>query len=125
MINIRKPSDVCAVWNQEIGSSEEQFIVVLMNEENNMEKKISVTQGIKEYVLIEIDKIIECCCILGATSIAISHNHPSGNLLPSDDDIDLTNIIIKKCKEADINFFDHVIVTSEGNYLSMRNIGIF
>jgi DNA repair protein RadC len=51
-----------------------------------------------------------------ATSIVISHNHPSGNLKPSQADEQLTQKIKQAGQLLDIKLLDHVIVTSEGNY---------
>lgn len=52
----------------------------------------------------------------GASSIILSHNHPSGNLKPSQADIALTQKIIKAGSFLDIAVLDHIIITSEGYY---------
>ncbi len=53
---------------------------------------------------------------LGATSIVLCHNHPSGNLIPSNADIQLTEKIIKGGKMLDIKVLDHVIIAGQGYY---------
>ena len=58
-----------------------------------------------------------------ATSIILVHNHPSGNLKPSQSDIDLTNKIKQAGKLLDIITFDHVIVSHEG-YFSFADEGM-
>jgi DNA repair protein RadC len=51
-----------------------------------------------------------------ACAIVISHNHPSGNLKPSQQDEQLTQKINQAGKFLDIKLLDHIIVTSEGYY---------
>jgi DNA repair protein RadC len=52
----------------------------------------------------------------GATGIILSHNHPSGNLFPSDADDKLTKQIFEASKIMEIQLLDHLIITSEGYY---------
>lgn len=120
MRNIQKSSDVSDAWFERICFSEEQFMVQILDDRNNAVINILLSQGTKNKVLVELDKIIKCCFILGAKTIVISHNHPSGNLSPSVDDAFLTTFIIKKCREAKISLFDHVVVTSDGQALSLK-----
>jgi len=52
----------------------------------------------------------------GAHNIVLSHNHPSGNLKPSDSDKAITLKIKQGCKLLDMELLDHIIVTSKGYY---------
>ena len=52
----------------------------------------------------------------GATGVLLAHNHPSGNLTPSQADIDLTRKIKEGGKLLEIQLLDHLIITSEGYY---------
>lgn len=58
-----------------------------------------------------------------ATSIILAHNHPSGNLQPSQSDIDLTNKLKAAGKLLDIEVLDHIIL-AEDTYLSFADEGI-
>ena len=51
-----------------------------------------------------------------AQSIIVSHNHPSGNLMPSEQDKRLTLRLVEIGKALDLPVLDHVIVTEEGYY---------
>ena len=51
-----------------------------------------------------------------AAAIVAGHNHPSGNINPSQDDLRITKKIKLVCENMEISFLDHVIVTSEGYY---------
>lgn len=62
---------------------------------------------------------LNCC----ASSIILSHNHPSGNLKPSQADIDLTKKFVSAGKVLDITILDHVIVSAD-SYSSFRDEGL-
>ena len=51
-----------------------------------------------------------------ALSIVLTHNHPSGKLLASDSDIELTQKVKLAAKQLDIHLLDHVIITENGYY---------
>ncbi len=60
-----------------------------------------------------------------ACGIIISHNHPSGNLIPSEADRTLTDKVKKACDLMDIKLYNHIIVSPyEGEYFSFANHGI-
>jgi DNA repair protein RadC len=59
----------------------------------------------------------------GATSLVLSHNHPSGALTPSRQDEELTQKIIGAAKYFDIKVLDHIIITEE-EYYSFADEGI-
>jgi DNA repair protein RadC len=54
--------------------------------------------------------------LVGASGLILAHNHPSGNLTPSQADIELTKKIKAGGKLLEIQVLDHVILTSEGYY---------
>lgn len=58
-----------------------------------------------------------------ATSVVMSHNHPSGDPEPSADDLAITNQIAMAMCSIDVNFFEHMIVV-DGSYFSMVDQGI-
>lgn len=57
-----------------------------------------------------------------AHSIILSHNHPSGSLTPSDEDINMTKRLVKCGNIIGIQMLDHIIITSEG-FLSLKEYG--
>ena len=58
-----------------------------------------------------------------ATNIIISHNHPSGNMLPSIQDDELTRRIVDAGKILDISLLDHIIVSPQFDYFSYADDG--
>ncbi len=73
---------------------------------------------------VDIRKIVEIAIKKGASSIAIAHNHPSGDPTPSFEDIRFTRRISDSCKPIDLNFIDHIIVGKKACF-SFRRDGRF
>ena len=61
---------------------------------------------------------------VGASSIILAHNHPSGDPNPSRSDIDMTRQIMKAAEAVGIKIHDHIVVGKEGRIASMRNMGL-
>ncbi|WP_439487218.1 JAB domain-containing protein [Algoriphagus sp.] len=62
-------------------------------------------------------KLVFATALKGAAqSLVISHNHPSGNLLPSEQDKRLTQRLVELGKALDLPVLDHIIVTVDGYY---------
>ena len=59
---------------------------------------------------VDIRKIIEIAIKKGASSIAIAHNHPSGDPSPSFEDVRFTRKLSEACKPISLNFIEHIIV---------------
>ena len=73
---------------------------------------------------VDIRKIIEISIKLGASNIAIAHNHPSGNPRPSFDDIRFTRRLSEACKPINLNFIEHIIIGKNESF-SFRRDGHF
>jgi len=102
----------------------ESFIVVFLNGNNCVMATEEVFQGTLTSSAVYPREVIRKALKNHAASLIISHNHPSGNLKPSQDDITITNKLREACKTMDITVHDHVIVTANG-YYSFADNGIF
>lgn len=101
----------------------EQFKILLLNRANKVLGIYEVSSGGIAGTVAD-PKLIFSAALKGcASSIILSHNHPSGNLKPSQADISLTQKLITAGSFLDIAVLDHVIVTSEG-YLSFADEGL-
>lgn len=94
----------------------EEFWVLYLNRGNRILGKERISSGGLSSTTVEVKFIIKNALNRLATSIILVHNHPSGNLKPSQSDIDLTNKIKQAGKLLDITTFDHIIVSHEGYY---------
>jgi len=103
---------------------QEEFKVLYLNRAN---KVIGVYQGFKGGIIgVVVDTRIIFSIALKclAVTIIVAHNHPSGNLNPSEEDIDLTRKLKSAGKFLDINVLDHLILTPQGEYLSFADEGM-
>lgn len=66
--------------------------------------------------LIDVRVVIQYALLCNATSILVSHNHPSGNMFPSDADRNFTKKLRDACDIMDMTLTDHIIVTNDGYY---------
>ena len=101
----------------------EEFWVLLLNRANRLIKKEQISSGGVSGTVADPKIIFKAALDQYASSIILVHNHPSGNLKPSQADIKLTN----KMKEAgsllEIPVLDHIIFGDEG-YLSFADEGM-
>lgn len=101
----------------------EEFWALFLNQNNKVIHIAQLTQGGINQSLVDIRIVFKTALEHFATGIIISHNHPSGNLKPSSEDINIT----KKIKEAgdvmNVQLLDHLIVT-QNSYLSFADEGL-
>ena len=122
MINdvIREASDSANVFKKFIGRDKiqtQEFFAVMYMAQNNKVLGVYVhSMGAMTATQADIRLILGGALRIGAVSMIISHNHPSGNLIPSDADLSLTKKIIQAAATHDIRVLDHIIVTKDGFY---------
>lgn len=107
-----------------IGKKDEVVGVILMNNIGRILGCEMLSSGIVNSVEISSRKIVELCVKYGATQIIISHNHPSGNAMPSLDDFNATKTISTMLKSMGVRLLDHIIITDKG-FLSMEKMSDF
>lgn len=103
--------------------SHEEFWVAYLNRNNQVIEKFQLSMGGITGTVADVRLIYKKGVENGACSIIVAHNHPSGNLKPSQADIKLTNKIKKGGELLDINLIDHLIIT-EASYLSFADEGL-
>lgn len=83
-----------------------------------------ISQGGMTGTVADIRLILATALKIASTGIIISHNHPSGNKLPSKSDIQITHKLYKAAKLMDIQLLDHLILKpEEGSYYSFADEG--
>lgn len=88
----------------------EEFWVAYLNRSNKLIERSRVSQGGINGTVTDIRLIMKKALEIMATSIILSHNHPSGNMQPSNQDIEITNKIMDAAKLFDIALLDHIII---------------
>ena len=101
----------------------EEFWLLLMNQDYRLIKKLRIAHGGISEVSVDIRILMREAVLANATVIAVCHNHPSGNIRPSDADNSLTQGIRNACSVMRLKFTDHVIIT-DGNYYSYHEEGL-
>jgi DNA repair protein RadC len=101
----------------------EEFWVLLLNRNNLVLDKMMVSQGGLAGTVIDVRIILKVALEKLACSIILCHNHPSGNLVPSEADKDITKKIKEAGKHMDIPVLDHLII-GNGSYFSFADEGL-
>ena len=100
-------------------STKEHFVVFYLDARNQIIKKEFISTGTINSNLIHPREVFEPAVRNLATNIIITHNHPSGNFLPSDEDIKITKKLQDAGRIMGIEIFDHIVVSKSG-YLSFK-----
>ena len=103
-------------------SDVEEFWVLLMKQNYRLIRKMCISHGGITEVAVDIRIIMREAVLANATILAVCHNHPSGNLRPSEMDNQLTSSLQKACQVMRIHLQDHVIIT-DGAYYSYHEKG--
>lgn len=101
----------------------EEFWVLLLNRSNRVVNKIKISQGGISGTVIDVRLILKKAIENETSSIILCHNHPSGNLEPSESDKKITLKLQKAGQLMDIQVIDHVII-SDNNYFSFADEGL-
>lgn len=100
----------------------EEFWILLLNNSNRPLKKVRVGQGGLNYTMADVRIILREALLAGAPAMIAFHNHPSGALKPSAQDIGLTRRLKEAATTMDIRLLDHIIVT-DGSFYSFNDNG--
>ena len=100
----------------------EEFWVLYLNQSQRLIKKQRIARGGISEVSVDVRIIIREAVLCNATIVVACHNHPSGNVMPSKADNDLTKSLLQACNLMRLKFMDHVIV-ADGQYYSYHESG--
>ena len=99
----------------------EEFNVLFLDRSNRVMGLFHASKGGVAGTVVDLKIVFAAALKARASSMILAHNHPSGNLLPSQADLDLT----KKFKEAgkilDIQVLDHLILSPDDRYYSFAD----
>lgn len=110
-------------WDEDKIELVEQFKVLLINRANKVLGVLEVSRGGISGTVADPKIIFVAALKAVASGIILAHNHPSGNLTPSQADIDLTRKLKEGGKFLEISVLDHIILTSEA-YFSFADEGL-
>ena len=94
----------------------EQFWIILLNQSLRPIRKVKICEGGIAHVVVDIRVLFKEALEHFATAIVLVHNHPSGKLQPSQEDINLTRKVVSAGEILQIRVLDHLIFTNQGYY---------
>ena len=94
----------------------EEVIMVCLNRANDVVGYYRVSSGGFSGTVLDPRVVMTIALQNASSSIILAHNHPSGNLKPSEGDISITDKIKNACAFFDMKLLDHIIITDESYY---------
>ena len=102
----------------------EEFWVLFLNNSNKIISKSQLSKGGITGTIVDARLVFKLALENGATGLILCHNHPSGNLQPSEADKEITKKLKLAGESLDVKVLDHLIIT-ETKYYSFVDEGIF
>lgn len=110
------PKDVWERMEDIRGSKKEHFVVFYLDSRNQEIQREVISIGTLNESLIHPREVFEGAIKNNASSIIVAHNHPSGQLEPSQDDVEVTKKLVHAGKILDIKLVDHIIVGKDAPF---------
>jgi len=101
----------------------EEFKILLLNRANFVLGIYTVSKGGIAGTIVDSKVIFGVALKAAASGLIVAHNHPSGNLKPSSNDIEITKSLVAAGKILDVKVLDHIIVANTG-YFSFADEGM-
>jgi DNA repair protein RadC len=122
-VKITKPEDILPLIAEYRQKRQEHFICLTLNGAGEVLGNRVITVGLLNHSLVHPREVFAEAITDRAASIICVHNHPSGSLEPSSQDIAITNQLREAGSLIGIQLIDHIIVTKNG-HTSMREKGL-
>jgi DNA repair protein RadC len=118
---IDNPNAAVAAFSHDLmWESQERFAILMLDSKNSLISTKLITIGIATETLVHPREVFREAIRQSATNIVIAHNHPSGNLEPSQEDLTLTENLLQSAELLNIPILDHLIL-GNGDYKSLRS----
>ncbi|NWG03579.1 MAG: JAB domain-containing protein [Syntrophaceae bacterium] len=122
---IRNPDELASIVKRFLADTDrEVFLAINFSTANTINSIHIVSIGSLDKTIVHPREVFKAAILSNSSSIALAHNHPSGSLNPSPDDILITKKLVQCGEILDIKIIDHIIVADD-QYLSFaeRKIG--
>jgi DNA repair protein RadC len=96
--------------------SHEEYWIVYLNKSNKVLKKIQLSKGGIIGTLVDVRLVLKAALQIGAVGLILTHNHPSGSLIPSQADKKITQKLKIASETIDIKVLDHLIITEKAYF---------
>ena len=120
---ILSPSDAYEMIKEQLeGLDREQFIIACLNTKNEPTNITVVSVGSINKAIVHPREVFKTAILSNAASIMAFHNHPSGDTIPSDQDIQLTHRLVEAGELLGIKLLDHLII-GDRSFTSLKEKG--
>lgn len=111
-------------WDADTLALKESFKILLLNNSNRVKGTYQVSDGGITGTVVDLRILFAVVLKTLSVAIILAHNHPSGNLKPSQPDKQLTQKIKRAAALFDIKVLDHLIIVPNGDYFSFADNGM-
>ncbi len=122
---IQTPEDILPYVQNYAMCAKEHFVMITLNGGHEIIKIHLISVGTVSKTIIHPREVFREAIKENASSIVICHNHPSGNCVPSDEDIETTKFLIKASKLIGIPILDHIIFDCDSYYSFLEHDFLF
>jgi DNA repair protein RadC len=117
---IMRPADMAALLMLEMGHLDhEEFWEVCLDTKNHVQRIHPLYKGSLNSAIVRVGELFRLPLLLNSASIIVAHNHPSGAIEASSEDVEATRSIVQAGELLQVEVLDHLII-SQGTWLSMR-----
>ena len=121
VIKLNNPSDIYKLVKDElINSDREMLLSVMLTVKNQLIGVETVSIGSISATSMIPREVFKSAILANAAAIILCHNHPSGELTPSDEDVKFTNLVVDAGELLGIKVLDHLIISNKG-FHSLRD----
>ena len=111
---IRGPEDVVAAWPELATADREVFGVLLCDARHTATRRTMVSVGSLNASIVHPREVFRTAILYSAAAIVLTHNHPSGDPEPSEEDLSITRRLVSGGDLIGIGVLDHVIIGKRG-----------
>ena len=123
---IKGPQDGADIASCFIGRDDrEVFFVMCLNTKNHVVAVHRCHIGSLNASIVHPREVFKSAILNNAASVIVAHQHPSGDITPSLEDINVTKRLAEAGKLLGIEVLDHLVVNNEGKFTSLKEIGHF
>jgi DNA repair protein RadC len=124
--SMNSPAPAAAILMPMIGSKDQEHLaVMLLNTRCHVMDVIVVYKGTANSSTVRVGEIFKAAVARNATSVIISHNHPSGDPNPSPEDVSMSKAVKDAGKLLDIDVLDHIVIGAAGTFVSLKERSLF
>ncbi len=124
-LRIKSPADAANLLLADMGALEqEELRTIIVDTRNQVLKIHTVYVGSLNTAVVRIAEVFREAIRLNAAALIVAHNHPSGDVSPSPEDVQVTRQLVEAGKLLSIDVLDHLVIGQSGRWLSLKERGL-